>query len=99
MRREWLLSFGAVALAFLGSQHHNLMMLLFALGLGNVGMSLMTEMPLVRTVMLTMSLVMVAVIAYQISRPSRPLAMRLTGALSILFTLGIVGWSVMRFGL
>jgi hypothetical protein len=99
MRREWLLSFGAVALAFLGSQHHNLMMLLFALGLGNVGMSLMTEMPLVRTVMLTVSLVMVAVIAYQISRPSRPLAMRLTGALSILFTLGIVGWSVMRFGL
>lgn len=99
MRREWLLSFGAVALAFLGSQHHNLMMLLFALGLGNVGMSLMTEMPLVRTVMLTVSLVMVAVIAYQISRPSRPLAMRLTGAFSILFTLGIVGWSVMRFGL
>jgi hypothetical protein len=99
MRREWLLSFGAVALAFLGSQHHNLMMLLFALGLGNVGMSLMTEMPLVRTVMLTVSLVMVAVIAYQISRPSRPLAMRLTGALSILFTLGIVGWSVMRLGL
>ena len=99
MRREWLLSFGAVALAFLGSQHHNLMMLLFALGLGNVGMSLMTEMPLVRTVMLAVSLVMVAVIAYQISRPSRPLAMRLTGALSILFTLGIVGWSVMRFGL
>jgi hypothetical protein len=99
MRREWLLSFGAVALAFLGSQHHNLMMLLFALGLGNVGMSLMTEMPLVRTVMLTVSLVMVAVIAYQISRPSRPLAMRLTGALSILFTLGIVGWSIMRFGL
>jgi hypothetical protein len=99
MRREWLLAFGAVALAFLGSQHHNLMMLLFALGLGNVGMSLMTEMPLVRTVMLTVSLVMVAVIAYQISRPSRPLAMRLTGALSILFTLGIVGWSVMRFGL
>lgn len=26
MRKEWLLSFGAVALAFLGSQHHNLMM-------------------------------------------------------------------------
>jgi hypothetical protein len=99
MRREWLLSFGAVALAFLGSQHHNLMMLLFALGLGNVGMSSMTEMPLVRTVMLAVSLVMVAVIAYQISRPSRPLAMRLTGALSILFTIGIVGWSVMRFGL
>ncbi len=99
MRREWLLSLGAVALAFLGSQHHNLMMVLFALGLGNAGMSLMTEMPGVRVVMLVLSLVMVAAIGYQISRPSRPLAMRLTGALSILFSLGIVTWSVLRFGL
>ena len=99
MRRGWLLSLGAVTLAFLGSQHHNLMMLLFALGLGNVGVSIMTEMPLLRTVMLTVSLLMVAVIAYQISRPSRPLTMRVTGAVSILFTLGIVGWSVLRFGL
>jgi hypothetical protein len=47
MRKEWLLSFGAVALAFLGSQHHNLMMVLFAFGLGSAGMNLMTEMPLV----------------------------------------------------
>jgi hypothetical protein len=99
MRQEWLLSLGAVALAFLGSQHHNLMMLLFALGLGNVGMRAMTEMPVVRSVMLAISLVMAVAIGYQISRPSRPLAMRLTGAISILFTLGIVGWSVLRFGL
>ncbi len=94
MRRDWLLSFGAVGLAFLGSQH-----LLFALGLGNAGMSLMTDMPIVRPVMLGLSLVMVAAIGYQISRPSRPWAMRVTGALSILFTLGIVVWSVLRFGL
>jgi hypothetical protein len=99
MQREWLLSFGAIALAFFGSQHHNLMMLLFALGLGNAGMSVMTEMPLVRGVMLAVSLVMAAAIGYQISRPSRPLTIRVTGALSILFTLGIVGWSVLRFGL
>ena len=33
MRREWLLEIGAVGLAFLGAQHHNLMMLLFAVGL------------------------------------------------------------------
>ncbi len=77
MRREWLLSLGAVGLAFLGSQHHNLMMLLFALGLGNAGISLMTDMPIVRPVMLALSLVMVAAIGYQISRPSRPWAMRL----------------------
>ena len=99
MRQEWLLSLGAVALAFLGSQHHNLMMLLFALGLGNVGMSMMTEVPLLRSVMLAVSLVMAAAIGYHILRPSRPLAMRLTGAFSILLTLGIVGWSILRFGI
>ncbi len=99
MRREWLLSIGAVVLAFLSSQHHNLMMLLFALGLGDAGMSVMTEVPLLRTLMLLMSLIMAAAVGYQISRPNRPTAMRVTGALSILFTLGIAGWSVMHFGL
>jgi hypothetical protein len=99
MRREWILSLGAVALAFLGTQHHNLMMLLFALGLGNAGMSLMTDLPLIRAAMLGMSLVMAAVIGYQISRPSRPVAMRVTGTLSILVTLGLAGWSVLHFGL
>jgi hypothetical protein len=99
MRREWLLDIGAVVLAFLGTQHHNLMMLLFAVGLGNAGMSVMTQMPLIRDAMLAMSVLMAAVIAYQISRPSRPTAMRVVGALSILFTLGLAGWSVLHFGL
>lgn len=99
MRREWLLSAGAVVLAFLGTQHHNLMMLLFAVGLGNAGMSLMTELTLVRYIMLGMSLVMAAVIGYQISRPSRPMAMRIAGSLSILITLGIAGWSLLHMGL
>jgi ubiquinone/menaquinone biosynthesis C-methylase UbiE len=58
MRREWLLSVGAVALAFLGSQHHNIMMVLVALGLGSAGMNLMTELPFVRLAMLALSLVM-----------------------------------------
>src|SRR5450759_1608016 len=99
MRRGWMLARGAVLLAFLGTQHHNLMMLLFAVGLGNAGMSLMTKLPLVREVMLGMSLAMVAVIGYQISRPSRPTAMRVTGTLSVLITLGLAGWSVLHFGL
>lgn len=99
MRREWFLSLGAVALAILGAQHHNLMMVLFAVGLGNVGMSFMTQFPWVRDVMLTMSLVMVAAIAWQITRPSRPTAVRVTGALSILFTLTIAGWSILQLGL
>jgi hypothetical protein len=98
MQRGWMLSLGAVLLAFLGTQHHNLMMLLFAVGLGNAGMSLMTQLPLVRDVMLGMSLVMVAAIGYQISRPSRPTAMRVTGTLSILITLSLAGWSVLHFG-
>lgn len=96
MRREWLLSFGAVVLAFLSTQHHNLMMLLLALGLGDAGMSVMTDVPLVRTAMLVVSLVMVGAIGYEISRPGRP---RTMGALSILFTLGLAGWSLLHFGL
>lgn len=99
MRRKWLLSLGAVALAFLGAQHHNLMMTVLAVGLGSGGMSLMTEMPLVRDTMLAMSVVMVAVIGWQIMRPKRPAAVRLVGALSILLTLAIAGWSLLRFGL
>jgi hypothetical protein len=99
VRREWLLSLGAVVLAFLGTQHHNLMMVLFAFGLGNVGMSLMTKLPLVRDGMLVMSLAIAVVIAYQISLPGRPTAMRVTGAFSILLTLGLAGWSLLHFGL
>lgn len=98
MRRGCMLSLGAVLLAFLGTQHHNLIMLL-SVSLGNPGMSLMTKLPLVREVMLGMSLAMVAVIGYQILRPSRPTAMRVTGTLSILITLGLAGWSVLHFGL
>lgn len=99
MRREWMASLGAVVLAFLGSQHHNLMMLLFAFGLSNVGMGLMTKMPLLRDVMLIMSLAIAVVCAYQISRPHRPTVTRVTGAFSILLTLGIAGWSFLHFGL
>jgi hypothetical protein len=99
MRKGWLLSAGAVVLAFLGTQHHNLMMALFAIGLGNAaGMSLMTSMPLLRDAMLAMSLVMAAIIAFQISRPKRPTAMRVTGLVSIVLTLGIAGWSLWQFG-
>jgi hypothetical protein len=53
----------------------------------------------VRFLMLAVSLVMVAAIAYRISKPGRPFAVRFTGSLSILLTLAIVGWSVLRFGL
>jgi hypothetical protein len=99
MRREWFMSLGAVALAFLGAHHHNLMMALVTAGLGSTGMSLMTELGWLRDAMLAMSLAMVATIAWQITRPRRPAAIRITGALSILLTLAVAGWSVLRFGL
>ena len=46
MRKEGILSVGAVVLAFLASQHHTLHMLLLAIGVGGAGMSFMTTFPL-----------------------------------------------------
>ena len=86
-------------LAFLASQHHTIMMLLLAFGLSGAAMSFMTAAPLVRDVMLAMSLAMIAVIAWQIRDSRRPQAMRLMGAISIAATLGLSAWSVAHFGL
>lgn len=99
MPGERVASIGGVALAFLSTQHHNFMMLLLALGLSDIGANLMTKMPLVRDAMLIMSLAMALALGYQISRPNRPRAVRISGALSILLTVGIAGWSLLRFGL
>ena len=92
-------SIGAVALAFLASQHHNLHMLLLAFGLGEAGMHFMSAAPAVREVMLGMSLAMVGVIAYQIRDSRRPKSTRIMGVISIVVTLGLLAWSVARFGL
>jgi len=99
MQKERVLSIGAVVLAFLASQHHALHMLLLVVGLGGAGASFMTTEPLLRRGMLLMSLVMVAVIAYQIRDRGRPRAFRIAGAISIVLTLGLVGWSITKFGL
>lgn len=92
-------SIAAVALAFLASQHHNLLMLLLALGLGDAAMRFMKMAPLVRDAMLGMSLAMIAVIAHQIRDSGRPRATRVMGAISIVATLGLSAWSLTRFGL
>jgi hypothetical protein len=99
MRREWFISIGAMVLAFLASQHHNLHMLLLSIGLGGAGMGFMTAFPLVRRVMLLISLAMIAVIGYRIRDANRPRSMRITGAISIVATLGLAVWSIMQFGL
>jgi len=94
-----LAAISAVLLAFLASQHHTIMMTLFAVGLGDAAMSFMTAAPLVRDAMLGMSLVMVAVVAWQIKDKRRPTSMRVTGAVSIAATLGLAAWSLIHFGL
>ena len=99
MSKGGLTSVGAVVLAFLASQHHTLHMLLLTVGIGGAGMSFMTMFPLVRRVMLLMSLAMVGVIVYQVRDPKRPNSMRIMGGVSILLTLGLLIWSVMQFGI
>lgn len=98
MEKGWIASIGSVALAFLASQHHTLHMLLFSVGIGSAGMGFMTMFPVVRRVMLLMSLAMLGVIIYQVRDPERPVSMRIMGGVSILLTLGLLIWSVMQFG-
>jgi len=99
MAKEGVTSIVAIVLAFLTSQHHTLHMLLLTIGLGGAGMSFMTMFPMVRRVMLFMSLVMVGVIVYQVRDPKRPTSMRIMGGVSILLSLGLLIWPVMQFGI
>ena len=99
MKKEGLTSVSAVVLSFLASQHHTLHMMLFAVGLGGAGMSFMTMFPMVRRVMLLMSLAMVGLMLYQLRDLKRPISMRITIGMSILVTLGLVVWSVSQLGM
>ena len=92
-------SIGAVLLAFLGSQHHTLHMLLLAAGLGGAGTGLMTAFPIFRRAMLLMSIAIVGVLAYRLRDADCPRTVRIVNGVSILLTLGIVAWSVVEFGL
>lgn len=98
VRKQGATSFGAILLAFLATQHHNLHMFLFAIGMGGAGMSFMTAFPVVRRIMLTMSLAMVGVMLYWALDSRRPVLMRIVNLASIVVTLGLVGWSVSQFG-
>jgi hypothetical protein len=48
--------------------------------------------------MLLMSLALVVIIAYQVRDSNRPRPMRIAGVVSIIVTLGLVVWSIVRFG-
>jgi hypothetical protein len=89
---------GAMLLAFLASQHHTIMMTLFTVGLSDAAMSFMTALPLVRDLMLGMSLAMMGVVGWQIRDVRRPKSMRIMGGVSIVATLGLAGWSILHFG-
>ena len=98
--KQWVTSGGAVALAFLASQHHNLHMLLFVLGLSSAaGMNLLTAFPILRRGMLLMSLLMTALTFYIMMRHKQPRVTRIMSALSIPLSLGLILWTVYQFGL
>jgi hypothetical protein len=99
MQKDRILSIGAMLLAFLASQHHALHMLVLAAGLGGASGSLMTAVPWVRRTMLLMTLVMVAVMAYQIRDARRPNSLRIMNGVSIAISLALMAWSVEKFGL
>ena len=99
MRREWFVSIGAIILAFLSSQHHNLMLLLMATGLSGAQMSFMTAVPVVRRAMLLLSLAIVAVLGYQMWDTKRPRSVRIMATISIIVTVGLAVWSIIKFGL
>jgi hypothetical protein len=96
MKRTGLASVGAVVLAFLASQHHNLHMLLLAFGLGGAGTSFI-QAPGIRRAMLLLSLGMVAVSLASLRRTAGT-GMRGLIIASAAVTLGLVTWSVLRLG-
>ncbi len=92
-------SVGSVVLAFLASQHHTLMMLMLGAGMGPAGMSLVTSFPMVRRLMLLVSLGIAGLTLYRATSGPRPAAMRAMAVISLVLTLGLVGWSISQFGL
>jgi hypothetical protein len=98
-QKDRLLAVGAMVLAFLASQHHALHMLLLVAGMGGASGSLMTAVPLLRRTMLAMSLAMVGVLVFQMSKAGQPKFLRVMNAASIAVTLGLMAWSIAKFGL
>jgi hypothetical protein len=97
MRKEGFAAGVSMLFAFLATQHHNLHMLLFTLGMGSAGMGFMTHFPMIRRLMLAMSLIMAAVTVYQIW--GKPRRMRIVGGVSAGLSVVLVVWSVYQFGL
>ena len=98
MNKGIVSSVGSVVLAFLATQHHNLHMVLIALGLGTAGLSFLAS-PLVRYAMYALSMVAMGVTLQQLRRHWHFLPLRIAGAGSILLTAGLLVWSLTQLGL
>ncbi len=96
-RKGLIASAGSVVMAFLATQHHNLHMMLVALGLGTAGLSFLTS-PLVRYAMYALSVAAVGVTVQQLRRHWHSLPLRIAGVGSILLTAGLLAWSVTQSG-
>ena len=96
--KQWVTSGGSVALAFLASQHHNLHMLLFVLGLSSAAsMSFLNASPFLRRGMLLMSLLMIGFTLYNSIRHKQAVIIRTMSALSIPISLGLIVWTIYQF--
>ncbi len=98
-KKEGAASIGAMVLAFLASQHHNLHMALLTLGLGGSGMTFMQIYPGIRRGMLLLSLGTVVVNWRSLRQGRTTGVMRAAIASFSVLTLGLILWSLIRFGL
>ncbi len=85
-------------LAFLASQHHNLHMALLTLGLGGSGLTFIRLYPGIRRGMLLASLAVVAVNLRSLQRRPATSAMRVVVVGFSVLTVGVIVWSLIRFG-
>lgn len=97
-RLERLTASGSVLVAFVASQHHALHLLLM-LGLGGAEMGVMATSPTLRRAMLLVALALAVVTAYRLLRHRPPRPQYIINLLSIVLTLGLLGWSIGQFGL
>jgi hypothetical protein len=98
-KAEGTASIGAMVLAFLASQHHNVHMALLTVGLGGSGMTFMQVYPGIRRGMLLASLAMVALNLRSLKRRPMASAMRRTVLGFSVLTIVLAVWSVIRLGL
>jgi hypothetical protein len=89
---------GAAVLAFVASQHHNVHMLLIALGAGGAGSTFMQTYPWARRLMLLVSIGVVAVNLAGLRTSRLPQRTRRVVLVFSALTIIIVIWSVARFG-